>query len=283
MIAKLETALEKETRLRELIRSLRSVVVAFSGGVDSALVLAIATEELGDAAHGVTGGSASLATSEREGAIAFADALGAAHEIVETHEVEDPEYAANPANRCYFCKKELYGTLAAIARERGASAVLDGFNLDDAADYRPGRKAAAEFGVRSPLAECGYTKSDVRELAKRLGLDVWEKPALACLSSRFPYGTPITLGLLQQVEAAESAVHAEGIRSCRVRHHGEVARIEVPSSDISRLLEPGVRDRIVAGVRAAGYRYVSLDLGGYVSGNLNGNVAGNGNGAPRGA
>ncbi len=270
MIVVAEPIAVKEARLRALVRSFERVVVAFSGGVDSALVLAIATEELGADAFGVTGKSASLATAELAGAVEFAGAVGATHAIVDTDELANPNYLANPANRCYYCKDELYGKLAAIARERGAYAVLDGFNVDDMGDYRPGRKAAGEHGVRSPLAECGFTKADVRELARERGLDVWEKPALACLSSRFPYGTPITLELLHQVEAAETTVHAAGIASCRVRHHGEVARIEVPSSDFARLIEPGVREAIVAGVKAAGYRYVALDLGGYVSGNLNG-------------
>lgn len=259
----------KERRLRTLMRSLERVVVAFSGGVDSALVLKIATDELGDGAFGVTGRSESLAGSELEGATSFAAEIGARHDVLDTDEVRDPNYAANPANRCYFCKKELYGKLRALADERGARYIVDGFNLDDEGDWRPGRKAAREFGVRSPLAEAGFRKADVRSLARRLGLEVWDKPALACLSSRFPYGTPITLELLKQVEAAEAAVHAAGVRVCRVRHHGDVARIEVPPDDVARLAEPGVRERIAAGVKAAGYRYVALDLGGYVPGNLN--------------
>jgi uncharacterized protein len=268
----LDSVEAKEAHLRELVRSLEKVVVAFSGGVDSALVLALATEELGADALGVTARSESLAERELGGALAFAHAVGAHHEVLATRELDDPNYRANPADRCYYCKRELYGKLAAIARERGAKWIVDGFNCDDERDWRPGRKAAAEFAVRSPLAEAGFGKADVRALAKRLGLDVWDKPALACLSSRFPYGTPITLELLQQVDRAEQAVHDAGIRICRVRHHGEVARIEIPLEEVATIVGEGVRERVVAGVRAAGYRYVALDLGGYVSGNLNGAV-----------
>ncbi len=257
----------KTARLRAIVREIGSCVVAFSGGVDSALVLHVATSELGERALGVTGRSESLAEREYTGAVAFAGTAGARHEIVETHELRDPRYAENPANRCYFCKSELYTKLREIANERGLAAIVDGFNLDDEGDWRPGRKAARENGVRSPLAEAGFFKADVRALAREL--DVWDKPALACLSSRFPYGTPITLELLRQVDRAEQAVHDAGIRICRVRHHGDVARIEVPATEIAAFGDDAVRASIVRGVKAAGYRFVALDLGGFVSGNLN--------------
>jgi uncharacterized protein len=241
----------KEARLREIVRTIGSCVVAFSGGV------------------GITARSESLAEREYDAALAFAGGAGARHETIETRELDDPHYASNPVDRCYYCKRELYGKLAEIAAERGFAAIVDGYNRDDEGDWRPGRRAAREFAVRSPLYEAGLRKADVRELAHRLGLAVWDKPALACLSSRFPYGTAITLELLRQVDRAEQAVHDAGLRSCRVRHHGEVARIEVPPGDIVAVADPDRRARIVAGVRAAGYRFVALDLGGYVSGGLN--------------
>lgn len=259
----------KESALRAIFGELGSCIVAFSGGVDSALVLHVAAQELGDRAVGITARSESLAEREYEGALRFAGGIGARHEIVETRELHDPSYAANPANRCYFCKSELYGKLTEIARERGIPHIVDGYNLDDEGDWRPGRKAAREHGVRSPLYEAGFRKADVRALARALGLEVWDKPALACLSSRFPYGTPITLELLRQVDRAEQALHDAGFRACRVRHHGEIARIEVPPEDIAAVTDPNRRARIVEGVRAAGYRYVTLDLGGYVSGGFN--------------
>jgi uncharacterized protein len=260
---------EKESNLRAIFRELGSCVVAFSGGVDSALVLHVAAHELGDRAVGITARSESLAEREYVAAGAFAQAIAARHEVIATSELSNPQYAANPTDRCYFCKSELYAKLAAIARERGCAAIVDGYNRDDEGDFRPGRRAAREHSVRSPLYEAGLGKADVRALARALGLDVWDKPALACLSSRFPYGTPITLELLRQVDLAEQAVHDAGFRACRVRHHGDIARIEVPEEDIAVVADAERRARVVDGVRAAGYRYVTLDLGGYVSGGFN--------------
>jgi uncharacterized protein len=256
----------KEARLREIVRGYRRCIVAFSGGVDSALVVAIAARELGDDALAVTGVSPSLPRSERESASAFAHAVRARHELLDTNELADPNYASNPANRCYFCKSELYGRLQRVAAAGRYAVIADGLNADDLSEMRHGRRAADEVGVRSPLAEAGFTKADVRALARALGLDVWDKPAAACLSSRFPTGTAITLELLERVENAERVLADAGLREYRVRHHGEVARIEVALDEIATVL--AARETILTGVRAAGYRFVSLDLGGYVRGGV---------------
>lgn len=256
----------KERALRATLRSYGNCIVAYSGGVDSALVVALAAQELGDAALAVTGVSPSLPRAEREAAMELARSVGANHVLLDTHELADPKYAANPANRCYFCKSELYGALTRYAERRGVSTIADGLNFDDLAEVRHGRLAADERGVRSPLAESELTKSDVRALARQLGLAVWDKPAAACLSSRFPTGSAITLELLGRVEQAEAALHALGLRDCRVRHHGDLARIEIPVGEFEFVLLR--RQQIVHELRAAGYRFVALDLAGYVRGGV---------------
>ena len=260
---------DKTTQLRELLRQMRRVVVCFSGGVDSSYLLAQAVDTLGDDALALTAVSPSLASEDGEDAEILAARLGARHVLVETQELDDPRYAANPIDRCYFCKTEVYGKAVEEARRLDAGFVLDGFNVDDRGDHRPGRKAARELGVRSPLDEAGFTKTDIREAARRIDLPVWDKPALACLSSRFPYGTRITPERLSQVASCERVLRRLGFRVYRVRYHGETARIEVAPDEMPRLLDDENKRKIVAEFREAGFTYVTVDLQGYRMGSLN--------------
>jgi pyridinium-3,5-biscarboxylic acid mononucleotide sulfurtransferase len=256
-------------RLRALLRSLDRVVVAYSGGVDSSLVLRVAHEVLGERARGVIGRSDSYARGELELAIAQAAEFGAEVEIVTTGELSDPQFRANPTDRCYHCKSELYRELARVAEGFGATAVLDGTIADDLTDWRPGRRAAEERAVRSPLAELGFAKEDVRAAARHYGLASRDKPASPCLASRIPYGTEITRENLEMVERAEELMHSLGFRELRVRHYGDTARLEVPIADLPRLLEAGVRETVLEGLKALGYARVTVDLEGFRSGSLN--------------
>lgn len=260
----------KYEKLREMLRGFGRVVIGFSGGVDSTLLVRVAVETLG-AEHvlAVIGDSESYPTREREEAQALADAMGARWTIIRSEEMSDPRFTANPAERCYYCKSDLFGRLVAMAQEGGYGAVLDGNNADDVGDFRPGRRAAAELGVRSPLLEVGLTKAEVRELSCMFGLPTAGKPASACLASRIPYGTPITSETLATVGAAEEILRAQGFRLVRVRHHGNLARIEVPAADIPRLLDDTLRADLTAKLREIGYRYVTVDLQGYRTGSMN--------------
>jgi len=259
----------KAARLRELLAGYRSVLIAFSGGVDSAYLAIAAHDVLGDRAVAITADSPSYPDTHRQLALAIARDFGFKHEMISTAELERPEYRANPANRCYYCKDELYSELAAMARQRDVAVVIDGNNADDRGDYRPGRQAAREHGVRSPLDEADLTKADIRELARAAGLASWDEPASACLSSRIPYGQEVTDQRLRQIERAEQVLRDLGFRIFRVRHHDTVARLEIAKAEMPRALDPAVNATLVASLKALGYQYVSLDLQGYRLGSLN--------------
>jgi pyridinium-3,5-biscarboxylic acid mononucleotide sulfurtransferase len=259
----------KAAALDARLAALGSVLVAYSGGVDSAFLALTAARILGAKALAVTADSPSYPDRHREMALDTARAFALRHEIIQTSEIERPEYRANPANRCYYCKHELYTHLTAIARERGIAAVVDGSNADDRGDYRPGRQAAREFGVLSPLDEAALTKDEIRQLARRAGLATWNEPASACLSSRIPYHSEVTPEKLRVIEAAERVLRDLGFRVFRVRHHDAIARLELGGDEIARALEPALAETIDRRLRALGYAHVTIDLRGYRLGSLN--------------
>ena len=260
---------EKLVRLEAILKGYGSVLVAFSGGVDSTLLLKVAVDTLGDRAVAFTEASPLHQTWELSEARELAAGFGVRHEIIEADELEDPEFAANPPDRCYLCKKVIYGGARRIAEQLGLAEIVDGSNVDDLGDYRPGRKALEEMGIRSPLLEAGLTKAEIRAASRSLGLPTWDRQPLACLASRFPYGTTITVAKLRQVEACETFLRAEGFTTFRVRYHGETARIETSEGEMARFLEPGFRKALIAFFRQAGFIYVALDLQGYRTGSMN--------------
>jgi uncharacterized protein len=262
-------ATAKEQQLRALCREMDSVVVAFSGGVDSTYVAYVATMELGRRAFCVTGESASLAAYQRLETEQLVKRFGFNHELIHTAELDNPRYRANAADRCYFCKTELYDQLLALASARGCAHVVDGSTTDDLGDYRPGRKAADEHGVRSPLIEVGMSKAEVRELSRVAGLPTWDKPASPCLSSRIAYGTPVTIERLSTIDRGEELMRSMGFREFRVRHHDNLVRLEIAPAELDRALKREIIDELARRFRALGFRYVTLDLHGYRTGAMN--------------
>jgi len=262
-----EETWKKHRKLERWLDEAGSVAVAYSGGSDSAFLLKVAHDVLGKRCVGVTAVSASLAREELDDAISVAEEIGAPHAMVQSHELEDPRYRENSSIRCFFCKNDVFMRIQEFAKERGFSIVIDGSNYDDIGDHRPGIRAARERGVRSPLMELKITKADLRALSRALGLSTWDKAAAPCLSSRIPYGTEVTTGVLDSIERGEAMLHGLGFRELRVRHHGSIARIEIPQGDFSTLLEH--REEIVERLKEVGYIYVTIDLEGVRSGRLN--------------
>jgi uncharacterized protein len=259
----------KERKLAVLLEEMAPVLVAFSGGVDSSYLAYKGHEVLGSRSLAVTADSPSVPSHQRRMALRVAGEFALSHEVIRTEEVDRAEYRENPPNRCYFCKDELYTKLVAMASARGFRTVVDGLNADDLGDFRPGRRAAEEQGVRSPLVEAGLNKAEIRELSRRAGLPTADQPASACLSSRFPYGTPITPEKLAVVDRGEEALREIGFRVFRVRHHGDIVRLEFGADDLPRALDPEMARRLSAVFKSLGFRYVTLDLEGYRTGSLN--------------
>jgi uncharacterized protein len=259
---------EKLNRLRQNLSNMKSAVIAFSGGVDSSLLVKVAFDVLGNRCLAVIGTSETYTKTELKEAEQLAQKVGVNYLVIATEELKNEGFSSNPVKRCYYCKTELFSRLKVIAEEKGYEYILDGANLDDVLDYRPGRLAGKELGVRSPLEEAGINKVEVRALAKELGLSNWDKPSLACLSSRIPYGQRITLENLNQVELAESCLKQHGFRQVRVRHHQNIARIEIPREDFVRLTGPVLED-VVTKLKELGFTYITLDLQGLRSGSMN--------------
>jgi uncharacterized protein len=260
---------EKYDRLKALLQDLGRVLVAFSGGVDSTFLLKVAFDELGENVLAVIATSETYPEKEIQEATLLAESMNVRYRIIQSCEMENPDFVANPPDRCYHCKMELFSRMQVIADAENIPYVLDGANFEDTGDYRPGSRAAEELKVRSPLKETGFVKDEIRELSRHLGLPTWNKPAMACLSSRFPYYTRIHSEALGQIAQAEEFLRSLGLSQLRVRHHETIARIEVPPEDIARLMDPQLREAIVHNLKQLGYAYVTLDLAGYRTGSLN--------------
>ena len=262
-------AIAKEEQLRGIFRELESVIVAYSGGVDSSYVAYVANAELGPRAVCITGQSASLPVFQRAEIDRVVEKFGFQHEVIQTDELENPSYSANNPDRCFFCKDELYTKLESVALGRGIQTIVDGSTVDDLGDYRPGRQAAAQHAVRSPLIEVGLSKSEIRELSRRATLPTWDKPASPCLSSRIAYGTTVTIERLSKVDRGEEILRERGFREFRVRHHDQLVRLEIAAAEMDQILRKEVFQELAARFRELGFKYVTLDLEGFRSGSMN--------------